>query len=109
LSSFGAATVSQLSSAQIIPFPTRPPADDQAARLARALAALDAALTEQRTTVAAWRDSLAALRTSTAELGASVVRYHTSLEALDADVAALNGHARALERWADDTLALAPG
>ena len=50
------------SSAQIIPFPVRPPADkptDQgAARLARARAALDAALGEQRVAIAAWRDML---------------------------------------------------
>jgi hypothetical protein len=101
--------MSQISSAQIIPFPTRSPVHDPATRLVRALAALDAALREQRTAIAAWRDSLAALRASAAELGASVARYHVSLGALDADVSTLNGHARALEHWADQTGAHAPG
>jgi len=101
--------VPEFSTAEIIPFPARPAADKQAARLARALAALDAAIAEQRTAVAAWRDSLTALRSSTAELSASAIRYHTSLGNLDAGLRQLNGQAQALERWADDTLARAPG
>jgi hypothetical protein len=100
---------SSLSSAQIIPFPIRPGSDPQNARLVRALAALDVALTQQRTAIAAWRDSLAALRGSTADLGASVVRYRASLGELDAGVTKLNGQARALERWADNTMTPAPG
>jgi hypothetical protein len=104
LSNPGAAAVSQLASAQIIPFPAKPPADNGAARLTQALAALDAALAEQRTSIAAWRGSLVALRDSTSALGASLVRYQSSLGALGADVAALNGQARTLKRWADAAL-----
>ena len=101
--------MSQLASAQIIPFPVNPPADNRAVRLARALAALDAAFAEQRTAIAAWRDSLAALRDSTSALRASVIGYRTSLGTLGADVAALNGQARTLKRWADAALVHPPG
>jgi hypothetical protein len=109
-----AVSASDLSSAQIIPFPVRPfpapkPVKPDAARLARALAALDTAIAEQRIAMAAWRDSLAALRVSTTALVASAAHYHGSLDVLGADVMALNGQARALERWADDVLAREPG
>lgn len=104
--------------AQIIPFPTRmaaadavlQPAPDSALsespqeRLARALASLDAALTEQRTAMAGWRDALDQLRKSTNGLGLSIQRYQRTLGKLGDDVAALNTQAVRLERWADGAL-----
>lgn len=119
--------MSDLASAQIIPFPTRalaplaspeptpyglglaPPANPDAERLGRALAALDAALAEQREAVAAWRAALAALRDLSHGLGAGLARLNAGLDMLGGDVATLNGRARALEDWADDALARAPG
>jgi septal ring factor EnvC (AmiA/AmiB activator) len=99
--------VSDPPSAQIIAFPVaaRAQANADAERLAKALAGLDAALAEQRVAVAAWRDSLAALKRSTGGLADSLGRFQAGLETLDADVSALNGRARALERWADDAIA----
>ena len=67
--------------ADIIPFPSRPPADP-ADRLRHALAALDAALDRQRGAVADWRFSLAAVQHNVQGLGASMTDYHASLGAL---------------------------
>ena len=93
--------------AQIIPFPIRP--DRQAAgndaqeRLARALASLDAALTEQRSAMVGWRESLEHLRKATTGLGLSMQRYHRTLGKLGADVANLHAESVRLEQWADTT------
>ena len=110
--------MSDIASAEIIPFPTRkPPTTDLlgptlpapmpvnagAERLVRALAALDTALAEQRAAIAAWRASLAALRESTNGLGSSLSRLHTGLDTLSTDVSTLNGQARALADLADET------
>ena len=108
-------------SAQIIPFPSRRPAtpvrrqpndavpaDDGQERLRRALKSLDAAVSEQRDAVAAWRGALADLGTVMAGLGQSVQRYRGSLDALDGRVAGLNAQAVQLERTADTALALRP-
>jgi hypothetical protein len=73
-------------------------------RLARALLALDAAMTEQRTAVAAWRHALSDLSTTMRGLSSSVQRYRGSLASLDAKVAGLRHEADRLERWADDAL-----
>jgi predicted trehalose synthase len=105
-----------LSSAVIIPFPSRAPgntapedpAPGNADRLTRALTALDAALAEQRAATTAWRESLATLRGSTHALGTSLRRYHADLQTLETDVGALNTQSRALEAWADAALADAP-
>ena len=101
-------------SAQIIPFPSRVPvaaaaapavaAPDPQERLARALTALDAALSEQRTAMAGWRDSLDQLRKTTNGLGLTMQRYHQTLGKLGSDVTALNQQARKLEAWADNVL-----
>lgn len=99
-------------SAQIIPFPARAPAPaapaattpDPQARLARALSALDAALSEQRTAMAGWRESLDQLRKTTNGLGLTMQRYHQTLGKLGSDVSALNQQARQLEAWADNVL-----
>jgi hypothetical protein len=104
-------------SAQIIPFPSRRPATptdamptgalptgDGQERLRRALLALDAAVSEQRVAVAAWRGALADLGTVMHGLGESVQR----LDALDSRVAGLNAQAVQLERTADAALALRP-
>jgi hypothetical protein len=108
-------------SAQIIPFPSRRPATptdamptgalptgDGQERLRRALLALDAAVSEQRVAVAAWRGALADLGTVMHGLGESVQRYRGSLDALDSRVAGLNAQAVQLERTADAALALRP-
>jgi hypothetical protein len=94
----------------ILPFPARaasrrsPPVRPDEDRLTRALASLDAALTEQRQAVAAWRDSLHALRQTTEGLGSSLRRYDGVLGTLNDRVAGLNTQARQLERWADKAL-----
>lgn len=101
--------MTELSSAQIIPFPSRPPVRNAAhhprrgevSQLTRALTALDAAVIDQRAAITAWRDSLTTLTCSTAGLGAGVADYHTSLAALDADLTALSGQAQVLVHWAD--------
>jgi hypothetical protein len=112
-------------SAQIIPFPprqpvaqtqvspvsdvasTQPAMGQQAAphdRLTRALAALDAALNEQRAAMAGWRDTLEQLRKTTTGLGLSMQRYSRALGKLGDDVAELNAGATRLERWADGAM-----
>jgi hypothetical protein len=117
--------VPDIASAEIIPFPTRRtpaaevpatalttpialttpmPANPGAERLVQALAALETALAEQRAAVTDWRNSLAALRCSTNGLGSSLSRLHSGLDTLSTDVSALNGQARALADWADETL-----
>jgi hypothetical protein len=100
--------MSDLPSAQIIPFPLRapaPPSDDGADRLARALASLDAALNEQRSAIAGWRGALADLQTTMQSLGASAQQCHDNLGKLGENVAGLNAQARQLEAWADGVLA----
>ena len=92
-------------SADIIPFPVRRAADADPGRLDRALASLNAALAEQQAAMGRWCDSLAALRLSSNRLGDSLSRYDASLASLESNVLALNAQARALERWADTTLA----
>jgi hypothetical protein len=94
--------------AQIIRFPTRAaaptPSADPQERLARALAALDAALTEQRIAMGGWRDSLDQLRRTTNGLGLSMQRYQRTLGKLGDDVAALHAQSVRLERWAETAL-----
>lgn len=77
------------------------------ARLARALQSLDAALTEQRSAIAAWRGALSDLRTTMHGLSNSVQTYRGSLATLDTKVANLRGEAGRLERWADNALTIA--
>jgi len=95
---------------QIIPFPlrdTKPPSaveasePDGAARLARALASLNAALTDQRIAIAAWRSALAELKTTTEGLSAGLQRYHGNLGELGTRMAAIKEDADRLEAWAD--------
>lgn len=94
--------------AEIIPFPIRPGArtagNDAQERLARALASLDTALSEQRSAMAGWRESLDHLRKATTGLGLSMQRYHRTLGKLGTDVADLHAQAVRLERWADDAM-----
>ena len=85
-------------SADIIPFPGRPPAaptaEPPAERLRRALAALDAALARQRGAVADWRFTLEALNTSVLGLGTSLQDYHASLASLGGRLRTLQATAR---------------
>ena len=110
--------MSESSTAEIIQFPSRPstppatvsartPSEPTAAeaRLARALAGLNDALTQQRAAVAAWKASLATLSTSTGRLAASLRGYHDTLGRLDARVATLRTESQKLEAWADDVTA----
>jgi len=104
-------TMSDRLSAEIIAFPRRParPADippaplaaDPAERLRKALAALDAAVTAQRTAVADWRMALAGLRGSMGELGQSMRGYHDSLGRLGEKVETLGASARGLAARAE--------
>jgi ABC-type transporter Mla subunit MlaD len=107
--------MSELTSAQIIPFPTRAPLPDAAteapaepsqaeARLSRALNGLNNALTAQRAAMDAWKSALGDLRTVTGRLGASLRSYNDSLGHLDERVKTLRTEAVKLEAWADGAL-----
>jgi ABC-type transporter Mla subunit MlaD len=91
-------------SAAIIAFPRRPvdaaPVETPQARLARALAALDGALSQQRAVVAQWRDSVAQLQASMSGLGQSLHRYRDRLATLSGEVAVVNTQAKDLADWA---------
>jgi hypothetical protein len=75
------------------------------ARLTRALAGLNNAVTAQRAAMTAWQAALGDLKTVTARLGASLRSYNDSLGHLDARVNTLRTEAVKLEAWADDALA----
>ena len=100
--------------AQIIPFPARrppaseatvpPPAPEGQARLALALASLNAALADQRAAMAAWQGALADLKQTTQSLSGGLQRYHNSLGDLGTKVASLREEAVKLESWADQVL-----
>jgi hypothetical protein len=103
-------------SATIILFPTpasvpapsaraKPEPTPAEARLTRALAGLNDAITTQRAAVAAWKASLGELSTATGRLGSSLRGYNDSLGKLDARVATLRAEAVKLEYWADDVIA----
>lgn len=100
-----------LATAVIIPFPTRPVAkpaavpDPDGDRLARALAALNAALADQRAALTAWRSVLGELKTSTSTLEDSLQRYRGNLRSLGTSVSALREKSKALEQWADGVIA----
>ena len=89
--------------AQIIPFPLRrPPVKrDGNERLQRALAALDAAIANQRVAVAAWRCALADLNKVVSGLGDGLQRYRGSLDGLAVRVDSLRAQAVQLERTAE--------
>jgi hypothetical protein len=93
--------------ADIIPFPARakPAEPTPQQRLVGALESLNAALAEQRTAVAAWREVLAELKTTTAGLHDSLRRYRANLLTLGSSVSALQAMARSLEQWADGVTA----
>jgi hypothetical protein len=102
--------------AQIIAFPGRPkpaavrvgvPAPHE--RLARALESLNAALTEQRAAMAAWRGALGELRATTAGLRGSLQTYQSNLNALSGGLSSLRAKARSLEQWADATTSAPSG
>ncbi len=109
----------EFSNAEIISFPgrgaapasstpqtrTRSDATQAEARLTRALADLDNALTAQRAAVAAWKSSLVDLSSSTGRLGSSLRDYHDSLGHLSARVDTLRAESVKLESWADNVLA----
>jgi chromosome segregation ATPase len=88
-------------SATVIPFPQR----DPNLRLQTALSSLSAALEEQRTAIAAWRESLAELRGVVGSVGQGLVGLRTNLERLRQDTVSLNEDAQAMESWADAVLA----
>ena len=89
--------------AQIIPFPLgRPPVQrDGNERLQRAIAALEAAIANQRIAVAAWRSALADLSRVVSSLGDGLQRYRDSLDGLSVRVDSLRAQAVQLERTAD--------
>ena len=104
--------------AVVIRFPARapaPPAIDRdaeaeaQARLRRALAALDAALAEQREAVASWRNAIGGLQASMTNLGSSVQTYRARLDSLAVQVAGVHHQAAWLEEWADQVLGSQPG
>lgn len=94
--------------AQIIPFPLRPQPlthDQGNERLQRALAALNAAVEDQRIAVASWRGALADLTKAVSGLGNNLQRYRCSLDGVAARVGNLRTQALQLERIADAALA----
>jgi len=77
-------------SAEIIAFPTpQKPVEDPRLRLRQAVAALDAALADQREAVAAWRGSLETLRGGMSDLRGSLERYSAALTTVDGQVTGL--------------------
>ncbi len=107
-------------SAQVIPFRPRAaiPAQTQSgaqsasdsaadgqARLARALASLDAALLEQQSAMDAFRLALGDLDRAVSGLEAGLVRYGDELTCLNHDIDRLGIEARALESWAYEAVA----
>ena len=99
-------------SAQVIPFRPRAaqatratPTADGHERLARALAALDIALAERQAAIDQFRLALGDLDRAVSGLEAGLVRYGDELACLNHDLDRLRIEARALEGWADDTLA----
>jgi hypothetical protein len=96
--------------AEVIPFPkARGPAtgagDAGMERLARATAALAAAVAAQREAVAGWRASLSTLDGTTRALQASLGEYAGRLDRVQGEVRAVGEAARGLEAWADGVLA----
>jgi chromosome segregation ATPase len=93
--------------AAIIPFPARPKPSEPAPRhiaddrLAKALESLNAAMSDQRAAVAAWRAVLGELKATTSGLDQSLQRYRTNLRALSTSVSSLHAKARSPEDWAD--------
>ncbi len=92
-------SVAEKASAKIIPFPRVAPD-----RLTRALATLDAALAQQRSATAAWRETVAELQGAMHGLRASLRDYDTALSTLSHKVGALNAESRRLEAWADEVI-----
>lgn len=96
--------MSEKTTAEIIPFPSRAPAaaaDGGQERLLLALASLNAAIEAQRAAVADWRGALGSLRAATGSLDAGIRFYRDTLDTLGAHVADLNGRARWLESRID--------
>jgi len=94
------------STATVIPFPVRPAADTvqrtaaaENDRLRLALAALQAALADQRAALRAWRLAMGELKYSTAALDASLQRYRNNLKTLGTRVAGLGKQAEALKSF----------
>jgi hypothetical protein len=94
-------------SATVIPFPRRPgltaAANDENGRerLARALASLDAALGEQKATVAQWRRSLAELQQSVHGLADGFTAYRENVDRASTGVSRLREQALLLAARAD--------
>jgi len=98
-------------SAQVIPFRPRRARDIQDGdaaegqqRLARALAALDAALAEQQRAMDRFRLAIGDLGRSVGSLEAGLVAYGDELGCVGHDLDRLAIEARALEAWADHAL-----
>jgi septal ring factor EnvC (AmiA/AmiB activator) len=68
---------------------------------------LNAALADQKTAIAAWRQVLGELKSTTTGLDDSLRRYRKTLWTLDTSVASLRAKARSLEQWADGAAAAA--
>jgi hypothetical protein len=83
-----------------IPLITACPLPEQE-RLRRALDSLNAALTEQRAALKAWRGAMGELKESTTALEDSLQRYRGNLRSLSNSVTSLREKARSLETWAD--------
>lgn len=93
--------------ATVIPFPVRdkPAEATPEDRLTRALASLNAAMSDQRAAVAAWRSVLGELKATTSGLDESLHRYRANLRALGTSVSSLHAKAKSLEEWADAAVA----
>ena len=92
-----------MASANILPFPNR--ADE---RLRKALAALDAALLDQKLALEEFQANLGALGGAVAGLEASLRRYACNLAATQADVLATREAALELEARAEGWLQALP-
>ena len=84
----------------VIPFPRPPLASPEhdSERLARALAALDRAVEDERQAIAAWRESLATLDRTVSGVAGSMQHYQSALDELAQGVQALHETAVRTER-----------
>ena len=79
---------------------------DPAARLRRALAALDRAVADQTASVARWRGAMGGLDGSVQGLRDSLLGYGARLDELRGQVDAAGDSARRIEGWAEAALAV---
>jgi hypothetical protein len=92
-----------MTDAIILPFPSRPNAEQE--RLKAALASLQSALDEQRRALSDWRFAMSELGIGVAGLGHALTSYQDALGGVGAQLAVTRQKTARLENWADAVLA----